>query len=34
MVVAVQVLEPLAGDVGIDLGGTEIAMTQQKLHDA
>lgn len=34
MVLAVQVLEPLAGDVGVDLRRTEVTVAQQQLHDS
>ncbi len=34
MVLGVQVLQALAGDVRIDLGGRQIAVTQEHLHHA
>ena len=34
MVLAVQFLEPLAGDVGVDLRRTEVTVAQQQLHDS
>ncbi len=32
MVLGVELLEPLPGDVGIDLGGGEVAVAEQHLH--
>jgi hypothetical protein len=34
MVLAVQILEPLTGDMRIDLCGTQVTVTQEQLHDA
>src|SRR5690606_1446989 len=34
MVARMQLLQPCTGDVGIDLGGREVAVAQQHLHGA
>lgn len=34
MVFAVQILEPCPGHVGVDLGGGQVAVAQQHLHNA
>ncbi len=33
MVLGVELFEPFPGDVGIDLGGGEVAVAEQHLHD-
>ena len=34
MMLLVQLLEPFAGDMGINLGGRNVGMAQQELHYA